>query len=302
MKNYDRNTHEIVLVNANSGTRATRRRVDALFRRVCESGLVIYTRSSQETEKVAARASGDGISRLVVVGGDGTLHHAVNGLLSVPDTRTKLAILPRGTANDYVATLRQVTGAIQSRSTTVDVGLIESGTFQRYFLNVAGLGLTAHTAQAAKPAPWLPARVRYTVGLMRTLVYGWKHFQAMLQLDMEPVSTKNILTLSIAIGQREGSYTLAPTARIDDGRFNVLLATDLRRRDVLRYLPGLMVDKLPQDDRRVEYLAASRVTLTPQTPVHLHLDGEVYGNGLLEGGEKITVRHAARLEVELIER
>lgn len=300
-ENYDRNANEIVLVNASSGTKATRRRVDSLFRRLCENGVVIHTRSCRETEDLAARASVDGIPRLVVVGGDGTLHHAVNGLLSVPDTRTKLAILPRGTANDYVATLRQLTRLNRGSSATVDVGLIVCGEFRRFFLNVAGIGLTAHTAQASKPAPWLPARVRYTLGLFRTLVSGWKHVPARLQLDSEPLLTKNILTLSIAIGRREGSYTLAPTARIDDGRFNLLLATDLRRRDVFRYLPGLMFGKLPHGDPRVEYLVAESISVTSDSAVHLHLDGEVYGDGLLAGGHEIVVQNEARVEIELIE-
>ncbi|KAK0038736.1 diacylglycerol kinase family lipid kinase [Biomphalaria pfeifferi] len=151
-------------------------------------------------------------------------HH---GYLSMPNTTTKLAIIPSGTANDYAASLYQHASTNSSTTLKVDVGMIRHTNFQRYFLNVAGIGLTAHAALSSRPSPWLPARLRYTLGLMRTLTYGWRHTNTTLEIHSQIINAEKLLTLSVAIGSREGSFPLAPHAQLDDGKFNILLATGI---------------------------------------------------------------------------
>jgi len=74
----------------------------------------------------------------------------------------------------------------------------------------------------------------------------------------------------------------------------------LRRRDVCRYLPGLMFGKLPQRDPRIQYLIASELHLQSSAPLHLHLDGEIYGEGTLPHGCKVTLTHGPQIEIELL--
>lgn len=301
-REFEKNSPEIVLVNPKAGSGAATRNAPRWKQLLSPNPIIVSGTGPEETEQLAAQAAQQNVPRLVVVGGDGTLHHAINGYLSMPNTTTKLAIIPSGTANDYAASLYQHASTNSSTTFKVDVGMIRHTNFQRYFLNVAGIGLTAHAALSSRPSPWLPARLRYTLGLMRTLTYGWRHTNTTLEIPSQIIDAEKLLTLSVAIGSREGSFPLAPHAQLDDGKFNILLATELRRRDVLRYLPGLMLGKLPQRDQRVQYLVARELNLRSLTPLHLHLDGEIYGAGTLPPGCKVELTQGPQIEIELLKR
>lgn len=309
-REFENNLPEIVLLNPKAGSETPSRGAATWKTLVPVNHKVLSGNGPAETEKLAAQAAADHVPRLIIVGGDGTLHHALNGILSVPHTTTRLAIIPNGTANDYAASLQHhalnhpIAGHPNSgypnAQARVDVGMIKYDGFQRYFINVAGIGLTAHAALSSRPSPWLPARLRYTLGLMRTLVFGWLPTDTSIQLLGQSLHEPQLLTLSVAIGSREGSFTLAPTARLDDGQFNILIASNLRRLDVLRYLPGLMVGKLPRADTRIQYLLAPHLQFRSSTPLHLHLDGEIYNDGTLPTGCDITITNATQIDIELL--
>jgi diacylglycerol kinase (ATP) len=300
-REFGKNLPEIVLVNPKAGSGSASRTSASWKGRLSPNHTIVSGKEPSETEKLAAQAASDNVPRLIIVGGDGTLHHALNGFLSVPNTATRLAIIASGTANDYAASLRHHAQAQVHTNLKADVGLIRYNNFQRYFLNVAGIGLTAHAALSSRPSPWLPARLRYTLGLMRTLISGWRYTDTLIRLPSQTLQVPQLLTLSVAIGIREGSFPLAPNARLDDGLFNILVAAKLRRRDVLRYLPGLMLGRLPQDDPRIQYLVAPEIQFRSSTPLHLHLDGEIYGDGILPPNCDITLTQPRQIDIELLE-
>lgn len=111
---------------------------------------------------------------------------------------------------------------------------------------------------------------------------------------------RELLTLSVAIGTCEGSFVLAPEARSDDGQFNLLIATGLRRRDVCCYLPGLMFGKLLAHNPRIRYLLATELELCSSTPLHVHLDGEVYGGGIVPANSQIRIQQVSPIEIEVL--
>ncbi len=299
-RDFAENLTEIVLVNPKAGSGRAWRAPVKWKSLLTPHHKILVGNSPQETERLAAQAASNQVPRLTILGGDGTLHHALNGYLSIPETTTKIAILPCGTANDYAASLHQHAQATNSQHLIVDVGLIRYANFRRYFFNVAGIGLTAHAAISSRPSRWLPARLRYTLGLMKTLVYGWNHVDTSIQLENHDSIQRQLLTLSVLIGSREGSFSLAPDARIDDKSFNLLIASNLRRRDVIRYLPGLMLGKLPQHDSRIEYYTAHKLQLYSSTPLSLHLDGEIYGDGTLPAQCEIMLEQNRQIAVELL--
>ena len=56
--------------------------------------------------ELARQAGEEGYQRVVVMGGDGTVHEVVNGLMQLPpEKRPALAIVPVGTGNDFAYSL-----------------------------------------------------------------------------------------------------------------------------------------------------------------------------------------------------
>ena len=98
------------------------------------------------------RAVETGAERVLVLGGDGTLHEAANGLLQarVAD-RPPIAILPAGTGNDYA----KLAGTIGLRPAEA-IARLAAGTVRRfdvgvaweeYFLNSIGIGFDAEVVR-----------------------------------------------------------------------------------------------------------------------------------------------------------
>lgn len=227
---------------------------------------------------------------MIAVGGDGTFHEVLNGLLSHEGNTTELGILPLGTADDFSVSLSAQLKQQKTHSLVIDVGLVEWQDGRRYFGNVLGIGLTGRVAQASRWSPGLPARLRYSLALMRCL---WDDVQApmvRLSYDDDPVVEQPLLSLTVASGMREGSFRLMPWAKLDDGQFDVLQVARLTRLDLVRYFPGLLMGRLPKNDLRIATRCCRSLTIESRQRLAMHLDGELPRGLPTSGTIEITVR------------
>ncbi len=237
-----------------------------------------FTEHPNHAEEMAYEASLLACDMVVAIGGDGTVHEVLNGLLRNKDNVSSLGIIAVGTANDYAQSLAAFRAKLASDSDRVDVGLVQWGEYKRFFANVAGIGLPGKVAEFARPMRRLFPRLRYTLALLRCLGGDFCTEAIEVSLDLtDPsasASEKQVLMLSIAIGTREGSFELAPNAKFDDGLFDVLHVGNLSRLDLLRYFPSVLRGRIPTTDPRICSSTCSRVSLRSSRPFPLHLDGE----------------------------
>ncbi|MCM2674523.1 diacylglycerol/lipid kinase family protein [Alkalicoccobacillus plakortidis] len=110
----------------------------------------IQTLEKGEAEKVCAQKGAE-IDLLLILGGDGTVHECINGIMKVNEkNRPKVAILPGGTCNDFarslhIRSIKEAITAIQSdNSQLLDIGAAND----RYFSNFIGIGLITEASQA----------------------------------------------------------------------------------------------------------------------------------------------------------
>jgi diacylglycerol kinase (ATP) len=107
------------------------------------------------------------------------------------------------------------------------------------------------------------------------------------------------LALSVLNAQREGNFPLRPAARLDDGAFDFMHATRLRRGHLLRYLPAMAAGRLPENHRLIALGRASRIEVRCAVPLCVHADGEfvcVPEQGVTEVALEVVPR---RLRVEV---
>ena len=93
------------------------------------------------------------------------------------------------------------------------------------------------------------------------------------------------LALTVALGRREGNFVLAPDAVVDDGLFDYLHAGPLSRWELIRNLMRVNTGRLP-DHPQVWRGRCRRVGVESQTPIPVHLDGELFtppGDEVREG-------------------
>jgi diacylglycerol kinase family enzyme len=213
-------------------------------------------------------------------GGDGTIHEVTNGLLRAAQNQVALAVFPIGSANDYAHSLGLssewwLNQDLLEEARLVDIGIVRTADGrERFFINGIGFGFNGAVTMESERIHGLQGVLLYTTALVRAL---WLHFNrpvVTVTMDGKPRRTPTV-ALSVAIGQREGNFKLAPHAVVDDGLFDYLHVGPVARWEVLRYAPGMITGNLPTDHPLLWMGRCREVHVQSEAPLPVHLDGEM---------------------------
>ncbi|MBA1146157.1 diacylglycerol kinase family lipid kinase [Ectothiorhodospiraceae bacterium WFHF3C12] len=186
------------------------------------------------------------IRRVVAIGGDGTLHHTANVLLSLPaPEKRSLGLVPAGTGSDLARGLRlarqpqlALDRALDGETVDLDVLSLTHGDTRRYAVNVASAGLSVPVVAAVSQR-----RRRGPVAYFRAALEAVRREtppNARVIVDGEPWYEGPLLLLALANGCRFGrGMRIAPDARADDGRLQVVLVEPAPLARLLPWLPTL---------------------------------------------------------------
>ena len=206
-------------------------------------------------ESAARDAVLAGATRILVLGGDGSSSQALNGIYAAGGAdalaRVSLGLLPAGTGRDYarsagiardpVAAVRALARGAAARR--VDVGVVHlAGGVDRLFLNVASFGISAQIAHALEEYPQLKRRAGAVAFGLATVRAGLHYAPDEMELRVDLAAAQRGPTAAVAIangGWFGGGMHVAPTARLDDGLFEVVRFGNLARRDFVISLPRL---------------------------------------------------------------
>jgi diacylglycerol kinase (ATP) len=266
-----------VIINPRAGRRRAGRQLVQQYRHWQEHADCWLTCRPGQAEELAQRAVAQGYRQVAAVGGDGTVHEVANGLLHSGQRDLLLAVVPLGSANDYVYSLRRALPAGAPWPRRVDVGRVrnERGQ-QRYFLCCLGLGLNGWVTWESRRISYLKGIPLYGLATLRAL---WRHYatpRMQVILDDNPSPPQPTLLLSVLLGQREGGFVLAPQARLDDGLFDYLHAGPLSRWEILRFLPRLAYWGPPAEHPQVRQGRCRRLQVHSEQPLLVHSDGEFF--------------------------
>jgi diacylglycerol kinase family enzyme len=240
------------------------------------------TRFPAHAEELAHQAALSGFAVVAAAGGDGTAHEVANGLLYSGRRDVSLAVLPLGSANDYAFGLgleskgRSLFSA-ENQTRQVDVGWVQSETGkERYFVNSLGTGFSGFVALESRRIRRLQGLPLYALAFLRTLCFRFA--TPPMRITFDGVARAGpTLSLTIAIGPREGSFIVAREAKMDDGWFDYLQAGALSRWEVLRYMPRLASGgQLPTDHPQIWLGRCREARLHSEAPLAVHLDGEFF--------------------------
>jgi diacylglycerol kinase family enzyme len=230
-------------------------------------------------------------SRVLVAGGDGTVHQLLPALL---ERRLQLALLPRGTGNDLARALglaglswSEALARVRSApAVAMDLGEVttpEAGS--HYFMSSLTAGFDAAIAIRALAAPkWLRGQPRY---LWATLaeVSRLRLHDLRVEADGALLHEGPLLFASSLNTPTYGSgMPAAPGARIDDGELKLLRVGAFGRLGALATMP-LLLSGQHLRHRKIALSGFRTLRLSGRAPVPLALDGEP-----LPSASEITVR------------
>jgi YegS/Rv2252/BmrU family lipid kinase len=250
---------------------------------------VRYTEGSGHATELAREALAQGFRFLVAVGGDGTIHEVVNGMLAADkpvNPEAVLGIVAAGTGSDFIKTFglpatmpsHAVAHLDGSETFPIDIGKITymdgDVSTVRYFANIAEVGLGAAAAARA-------ARLPRVLGPMVYFVAFWlavrKHRAARVTVDLVDRTYEGRMNnLVVANGQFfGGGMKVAPKAVPTDGLLDVQIE-HARKRDAIALMPKVYKGQhVPHPD--ILEAKRARLTIEADAPLPIEADGEILG-------------------------
>jgi YegS/Rv2252/BmrU family lipid kinase len=259
-----------------------------------------FTKRPGEGIELAAAAARQGAKLIIACGGDGTISEVANGML-LAGGDSELGILPSGTGGDFRKTIGVSARAGEAarilrtgRTRLLDVGKVtfighDGAHESRYFLGVASFGMSADVISRvkeggpdwlpAKGPKWLTGRVSFGVAMLETALKT-EPTRVVVQLDDDPARHLTVANLCIANARYfGGGMKIAPNAKLDDGKFDVISIGDLGAARILANAPRLYLGSHLRMDQ-VGHALAKEISAHPVMPEHrieIEVDGEISG-------------------------
>jgi diacylglycerol kinase family enzyme len=222
-------------------------------------------------------------TRVVVVGGDGTLNQILPTLLHGGH---EVGLVPFGSGNDCarawglhrLSWQQALAHALHARSSYIDVGRIElDNKVIRYFHSSLAVGFDASVGNRALTGPqFLRGLPRYLLATLRELAH-LKNWYLKVEVDgLLKYEGPTLLASALNTPTYGGGMPAVPHALINDGQLNLLVGSRFNRLQTLWMLPLLLIGK-HLGHPRIQCHACSNVTISNASLVPVAADGETLG-------------------------
>lgn len=267
-----------LIYNPYAGRRRLINELDTAIRIFQEGGYEVSvhrTKSPIDIEYTASESID--VDCLVIAGGDGSIHQAVNGLMKIPNPhRPLLGILPVGTANDLAYGLRlphKISEAceviVQGSIFEMDLGQVND----RYFVNVFSAGLLTDVS------PKVDVHVKNRLGQLAYYLKGietlptYRPFKVEYELNGDPICEEAMLLLAMNGTTVGGFKQLVSKASLIDGKLDFIIVRHSDWQDTMRMLLHLVGGGKVSSDQITQFQASELRVLT-ERPEFSDLDGE----------------------------
>ena len=231
-----------LLTNPTSGKGKGARTVDQALPRLRDAGFVVRNlvgRDADEALDLAHKCVADGVETLVVIGGDGMVHLALQALA---EAETRLGVIPAGSGNDVAGyfdiprkdTMAATDVVIAGKERRIDLGRVGS----RYFVTVLAAGFDAIVNERANAMTWPKGRMRYNLATMAEL-RTFKPISYVVDIDGEQ---QRFEAMMVAVGNGPsfgGGLRITQGAVLDDGLLDVVVIQPMSKLELVSTYPKL---------------------------------------------------------------
>ena len=270
----------LFVVNTTAGRGKTGKKIYRLVTCLGDHGFkydLEITKAPKHAIELTKNYIKEGYRKIVAVGGDGTLNEVVNGILeSRKANEIKLGLVPEGGGNDFSKNFRipsEIEKAVKilenEYTTRVDVGKIEDF----YFINALGMGFDAKVAEYADKIRYLNGLPRYFLALLQALLKLKPH-KLFLKINGELM---DVSTLLVSVGNglsTGGGFLLTPKAKVNDGKLDICLISDVKFFRLLRLLPTVLTGK-HVDEPEVKIIHTDHLEIKSDKKLPIYYDGEL---------------------------
>lgn len=283
--------HWAIIINPKSGKKKFRRQRRYLFLKLKHAQVQFefaVTKYEGHAILLAKLFAERHFKNFLVLGGDGTTSEVINGVFSAcieDHDRLKVAIIPRGTGNDWARFWglnkdyqKSIDVFLTCKTQSIDIGRVsysaEDKVYTHFFINSLGLGLDAEVVRLTHKIKGYIGSFSflYIVALL-IAVFTYRIHKVKIYFSDDEVFEDDMLTMSIANGcYSGGGLKQTPDAVPYDGLFDVMFARRPTLVDVVTALNKLFRGKL-QDHKIIHSFQTHKLTITNETNVMMEADG-----------------------------
>ena len=267
-----------VIVNPNAGRGKKKKQFERAVARMRERGMEFcleYTHArgaAKELARQACEAGGD----VIVAGGDGTLHEAVNGFTNFD--RCALGLIPLGTGNDFAAAAKIPEDPVAA------VDLIAGGTpkYTEYMqmpqgvrgINVIGTGIDVEILRRCRENRLFRGKTGYLLSLIVSLI-KFKNYGLCARFNGKEERYKALIAC-IGNGYRiGGGIRMCPQAVLGDGLLDFVAVDNVKKLRVPAAFIKLMKGRILEESF-TRFERCEHVEVLPEKPLTVQVDGELY--------------------------
>jgi diacylglycerol kinase (ATP) len=238
-----------------------------------------YTAAQEELR----RSLNNQIKGVIVIGGDGMVHLAVQELAL---SKTPLALVPAGTGNDFARTLglnlekplENLKVALLRSPEAVDLGVVND----RFFAEILSTGFDSIVNERANSFKRIKGRMKYNIAILLVLS-TFKPKTYRFRIDGITFESKAML-IAVSNGQSYGGgMRITPDASINDAQFDVMILGPVSRFEFLRVFPKVFTGK---------HVSHPAVKILKGKEVDIDSDAIAYADGERIGDLPIRARVA----------
>lgn len=285
------NTSWFVVVNPEAGNGAARQKwpkINALLLTYKFNFETAFTTHKNHSKSLVINAINSGFIKIICVGGDGTIHHVVNGIMQQDKVQTStitLGVIPVGTGNDWVKTygissrIEKAIKTIKSEQVYIqDIGKIDFLKSKKeaiYFNNMAGIGFDGFVAKKAESLKTY-GKIAYLLAALQSF-YKYKNINVTVETKNESLNLKALMVLVGLCKFSGGGMRLTHDPKPNDGLFDVSLLNDFTKWDVIKHISKLYTGKINRI-KKINHLKTNTlvVNINTKDPCFIQADGEVF--------------------------
>ena len=276
----------LIIINPNSGKRKStdvfKKKLLPELKRLGHNFEYHFTEFPQHATKIIQHANLEDKDAIIVLGGDGTMHEVVNGMLNRKDSvKIPIGNLPTGSGNsllydmgklDTKSTLNKI---LTHKKNKIDILKVSTPRKKYFSINLVGWGMVNDIGILAEKMRWL-GPMRYNVASI-IQIFRFKGRKAKILIDGKQFNEEYafiIVCNTIHIGK---GMKMAPNAKLDDGKMDlIIIKNNFRKIELLKLFPKLFSGKHIYN-KKVNYLQVKSFSLTPIKDEVLNIDGEIIG-------------------------
>ena len=236
--------------------------------------------------ELARQAAEEGYDLVIAMGGDGTAHEVINGLMQMPERkRPALGVVPIGSGNDFAHALgvpkksdHALVHALKAENvSTIDIGVMtdEHSGRKEYFDNTVGAGFDAVVTIRSHKLPIVKGFLMYLTAVIQTILLNHNPAKIKFQTENETWDDTVLMTTVCNGGREGGGFLISPDSKIDDGVLQFLNVKKVSRPMMFRLVPEFMKGTHLRF-KQTQLGSFKKMTMQSDRPLYIHADGEVF--------------------------